>query len=125
MKKSKQPKQPSALPPPAHLETTEADIWRQVVAHHEANGSLLAVDAGVIELYATSLVRLRRLNAALREAVLMTDGRVNPLLKVVEATAATVKNAAHVLGLSPLARKTIPAKGATKKAGGVWAGILD
>ena len=111
---------------PRYLSRDAAVIWRQVVAHHRGQGTLLAVDAGVIETYAMAVVRQRRLTAELdKHALVDKQGRPHPLLRTIEATAATVKNLSHVLGLNPLARKALPAKAPKAKgAHNPWHGVL-
>src|SRR4051794_13672320 len=95
------------LPPPRGFPPEAAVIWREVVAYLGAEGTLLAVDAGTIETYALAVVRQRRLCEKLADGDLVdAEGKVNPLLRVIEATAATVKNLGHVLKLNPTARKT-------------------
>lgn len=123
----KKPKpRPTTPRPPAHMSTDAARIWRQVVTHLNRNGQLLRVDTGTIETYCMAVVRQRRLNAVLDKADLVDEsGKPHPLLRTVEATAATVKNLAHVLGLNPVARKTLPAKNPKEEGGGPWAGVLD
>ncbi len=121
------------LRPPGHLSADAARIWRQVAAHLRANGQLLRVDAGVVETYCLAVVRQRRLTAVLDKAALVdAAGKVHPILRTIEATAATVKNLAHVLGLSPLARKALPPRikqprlpDSGGKGTDPWHGILD
>ena len=73
-----------------------------------------------------AVVRQRQLTAALdRAGIVDKDGKPNPLLRTIEATACTVKNLGHVLGLSPMGRKALPAAADTKRKGGTWAGILE
>jgi P27 family predicted phage terminase small subunit len=123
---SKSKARTTAPKPPAHLSDEAAKIWREVCAHLEQNGHLLRVDVGTIETYCMAVVRQRRLNAELDKAPLLdASGKPHPLLRTVEATAATVKNLAHVLGLNPVARRTLPAKQSTIAKGGTWDGILD
>jgi len=114
---------------PPYLSADAAELWRQTVTYLRGNGTFLAVDAGVVETYVTAVVRLRRLTLALDKAALVDkEGKPHPLLRTVEATCATVKNLAHVLGLSPLARKALPAKPRVKPNSGgrdVWRGVLD
>jgi P27 family predicted phage terminase small subunit len=116
----------SAPNPPAHLSADAARIWREVVAHLAQNGLLLRVDAGTVETYCMAVVRQRRLTGELDKAPLLdASGKPHPLLRTIEATAATVKNLAHVLGLNPVARKALPTKQNTTEKGGAWDGVLD
>ena len=120
------PGKPSVrLPPPAGFSAEAATIWREVVAYLAADGSLMTVDAGTIETYALAVVRQRALSKALDAGGLVDkDGRVNPLLRVIEATATTVKNVGHCLRLNPTSRKTGGHGGRTAKGSQTWAGVL-
>jgi P27 family predicted phage terminase small subunit len=92
------------------------------------NGQLLNIDVGVIETYVMAVVRQRQLTAALdKSGLLDKGGKPHPLLRTIEATAATVKNLSHVLGLNPMARKTLPSRPTSSKVngGGPWAGVLE
>ena len=120
------PKRAPPPAPPAHLDAEAREIWRQVTAHLAKNGMLLGVDRYTIETFCLAVVRQRKLSAELDKAPLLEDGKVNPLLKVAEATATTVKNLGHVLGLNPMARRALPAKEPTEKGRrSVWHGVLD
>jgi P27 family predicted phage terminase small subunit len=121
------PKSPSPPPrPPAYLSADAARIWRGVVTHLRGNGLLLRVDVGVIETYCMAVVRQRRLTAELDKAGMLDEsGKPHPLLRTIEATAATVKNLAHVLGLSPMSRKALPAKPENPKGADPWSGVLE
>jgi P27 family predicted phage terminase small subunit len=113
------------IEPPAHLKGDARRIWRRVVAHLAKNGFLLSIDAYAVENFALAVIRQRRIAAELESADLIdADGKPNPLLKVAEATAATVKNLGHVLGLNPMARKSLPVK-ETTKGDPTWSGVLD
>jgi P27 family predicted phage terminase small subunit len=114
--------------PPAYLSADASQIWRLVTSHLDRSGLLLNVDAGTVETYCMAVVRQRRLNGELDRAATLLDesGKPHPLLRTIEATAATVKNLAHVLGLNPVARKMLPMKQTPKNKGSEpWAGILD
>lgn len=110
---------------PSYLSADAKKIWREVVAHLKAQGTYKPIDGGVVESYAMALVRQRQLVQALDKAgIVGADGKPNGLLRTIEATATTVKNLAHVLGLDPLARKSMRAAGKGKTEGGTWAGVL-
>ncbi len=117
----------STLHPPAHLSVDAAKLWREVCTHLQANQRLLRIDAAVIETFCFAVERQRRLVAELAASKLVdAEGKPNPLLRTIEATAATVKNLAAVLGLSPLARRLLPSTPKKSKGvGGAWAGILS
>jgi phage terminase small subunit len=98
-------------------------VWRTVVAYLHEIGELHVVDAGTIETYCLAVVRQRRLAAELAAGPLVgADGKLSPVLRVLEGTAATVKNCALALKLSPTARKG--AKPPAKTATSHWAGVL-
>ncbi len=123
MKKS----QPKPKPPPApkHLSADAAEVWRVVVAYLAQAGRLAPIDYPVICGYAMAVSRQNQLQAELDKAgVLDADGKPHPLLRSTEAVAASVKNFAHVLGLTPAARKSLPAK-PTKSGDDRWRGVLD
>jgi phage terminase small subunit len=112
---------------PPYLSHDAAAIWRQVIAHLRRNGTLALAYSGLIEGYAMAVARQRQLSAELVKAD--PDARTG-LLRAVEAAAASVRNYATTLGLSP--RKAKPAAKAAlgdKPAGGkgrnVWRGVLD
>jgi P27 family predicted phage terminase small subunit len=108
------------------LSAAAAEIWTQVTTYLERNGRLESVDGAVIEGFAMAVTRQRLLQAELdRTGVLNADGKPNPLLRSTEAVAASVKNFAHVLGLSPAARKTLPSKPRKASGGDIWSGVLD
>lgn len=125
------------LRPPSHLSADAARIWREVVAHLRTNGQLLRIDSWIIESFVTAVIRQRRLTAVLDKAALVDkDGKPHPLLRTIEATATTIKNLSHVLGLNPMARKALPARikqprlnglnGGSSKAGAdPWHGVLE
>jgi P27 family predicted phage terminase small subunit len=116
-------KSPITMPPPGHLGKDEAVIWRSVVGYLAETGELMTVDAGTIETYCFAVVRQRRLTAELSTGSLVdAEGKLNPLLRVLEATAATVKNLAHVLKLNPTARKG--ARRPPGKGKSAWDGVL-
>jgi P27 family predicted phage terminase small subunit len=83
-------------------------LWLETVAHLTAHGTADAADAMTIETFVPAVLRQRRIMAEIEAAPLVTDGKISPLLRVAEATAATVKNLAHVLGLNPVARQRLP-----------------
>lgn len=115
----------SPLRAPPHLSPDARKIWRRVIVYLADNGTLNPIDAETIEAYCAAVVRHRRLTAELDAAALMTvDGKLHPLLRTVEATAATVKNLAHVLGLNPTARNRLPAA-PPQKGKDKWDGILS
>jgi phage terminase small subunit len=95
-----------------------------------ANGQLLRIDSAVIETFVTAVIRQRRLTAVLDKADLVDkDGKPHPLLRTIEATATTIKNLSHVLGLNPLARKALPARVKQPrlnrgKGADPWSGVL-
>lgn len=94
------------LPSPPHLPPDAAAIWDEVVAYLDGEDLLHAVDGATIETYALAVVRQRLIAEQLGTGKLVdSEGRINPLLRVAEATAATVKNLGHVLRLNPTARK--------------------
>jgi P27 family predicted phage terminase small subunit len=117
----------AVLDPPAHLSADAARLWRPVVTHLANNGQLLSIDVGVIESYCLAVIRQRQLTAALDKSGLIDkDGKPHPALRTIEATANTIRNLAHVLGLSPMSRRTLPSKPNTKtKGSGPWAGVLE
>lgn len=121
MTTKRRPKLPA---PPRHLGVDAAAIWRQVVAYLRDNDRLEAVDAGTIETYALAVVRQRGLQAALDRDGMVIDGALHPAARTIEAVAATVRSAAHCLGLTPASRKALPAKAKTKEPS-VWSGVLD
>jgi P27 family predicted phage terminase small subunit len=125
MKKTKRTKRTRLPAPPAHLSSDAAKIWRSVVAYLGANGRLQAVDAGTVECYCMAVTRQRQLQAAIDANGVMSDGKLHPALKTVEATAATVRSAAHCLGLTPAARKALPATKKPTKRSDTWAGVLE
>ena len=121
-KRKTKPKQPAA---PRYLGADAATLWRQTVAYLSGQGRLEATDGGVIETYCMAVARQRAFQAVIdREGVVMADGKPHPLLRTIEATAATVRNLAHVLGLSPLARKALPSMSSQPKGASVWDGVL-
>jgi P27 family predicted phage terminase small subunit len=119
---------PKLPAPPRYLSPDAAEIWRGVIVYLSSNGRLEAVDGSVIEGFCMAVTRQRLLQAELdRTGVLGADNKPNPLLRCTEAVAASVKNFAAVLGLSPAARKGLPANSTKKKTKGadVWVGVLD
>ncbi len=48
------------------------------------------------------------------------EGKINPLLRVAESTAATVGSVARALGLSPTARQRLPKAAPPQKANPIW-----
>ena len=124
MKRNRRKPNSEALPSPPYLSGDEAQIWRETVAHLQEAGELLAADTPTIETFCFAVARQRRLSAEFAASpVVSEDGKLNPLLRVLEATAATVKNLGHVLKLNPTARK---GSGKPKDSpAGVWAGVLE
>jgi P27 family predicted phage terminase small subunit len=127
LKKTK-PRAPE-LRPPAYLSADAARIWRAVVAYLSRNGRLESVDAGTIETYALAVVRQRQLQAEINRRGIMIGDQPHPALRTIEATAATVRSAAHCLGLTPAARKALPARVKqprlnSGKGADPWAGVL-
>jgi P27 family predicted phage terminase small subunit len=113
------------LPPaPPYLSAGAAVIWRGVVAYLATNGRLEAVDAGTIETYALAVVRQRALQAEIDRDGVMPEGKPHAALRTIEATAATVRSAAHCLGLTPASRKALPARPPKTKEADVWANVL-
>ena len=118
-RKSKQ----NNLPAPDYLECDALAIWDQVVDHLATTGELLAVDAATIETFVLAVIRQRRMSVELAQSRLLDDdGKPHPLLRTIEATAATVKNLGHVLKLNPTARKG--SQKSTNGSTGVWDGVL-
>src|SRR5690242_5716629 len=102
---------PLQMPPaPPHLSAEAAVLWDGVVAYLHTNGRLEAVDGAVIEGFCMAVCRQRALQAALDKEGVVTDGKLNPILRSSESVAASVKNFAITLGLTPSARKALPAK---------------
>ena len=99
-----------------------AAVWRRTVAHMAARGPVDAADEIALETFVAAVIRQRRMAAEIEETPLTTDGKISPLLRVAEATAATVKNLGHVLGLNPTARQRLP-KAAPQKANPIWDGV--
>jgi P27 family predicted phage terminase small subunit len=112
--------------PPTHLSPDAAAIWRETVGLLEARGTLNREDAMTLETYCMAVIRQRRLTVELEAHPLVVDGKLSPLLRVAEATAATVKNLGHVLGLNPVARQRMPGGGGTRQPdpSSKWRGIL-
>jgi len=130
MKKTKP--RAAELRPPSHLSSDTAKIWRGVVTHLRSNGHLLTVDVGVIETYCMAVTRQRQLTREIDKAGLIgKDGKPHPFLRTIEATAGTIRNLSHVLGLSPLARKALPARvkqprmNDGHKGADPWQGVLE
>jgi len=117
--------------PPPHLSREAALVWREVVAHLRREGTCLAAYGAAIETFCMAVVRQRRLAAELDKAG--AGALDKAVLRATEAAAATVKNLAQLLGLSP-ARKAKPkptgggtragGRGSGDKSGGVWRGVL-
>jgi P27 family predicted phage terminase small subunit len=128
-KRTKRAKRIRPPSPPAHLSTDAARIWRSVVGYLTINDRLQSVDAGTIETYCMAVTRQRQLQAAIDHDGVMPAGKPHAALKIVEATAATVRSAAHCLGLTPAARKALPARKQTRNAGtkgaDPWHGVLE
>lgn len=112
------------LPPPPHLSRDGSQLWRETVAHLvELHGAVNAADGPTLETYVAAILRQRRIMVEVEAAPLVTsEGKLSPLLRVAEATAATVKNLAHVLGLNPVARQRLPR--APQKGVSKWDGVL-
>jgi P27 family predicted phage terminase small subunit len=117
------PAAPDPLPPPEHLSPEAAAVWRRTVAHMATRGPVDAADEIALETFVAAVIRQRRMAAEIEETPLTTDGKISPLLRVAEATAATVKNLGHVLGLNPTARQRLPKAAAPQKAPSIWDGI--
>jgi phage terminase small subunit len=118
------PRKKPALPVPSHLTPDGRKIWRQVVAHLEANGAATTVIGPTIETYIDAVLRQRRLSAALADAPLIDgEGKLHGALRVLEATSATVKNLAVTLGLTTLKQRK---SGGTAESPteGKWSGVL-
>jgi P27 family predicted phage terminase small subunit len=114
-------------PAPTHLSREAAEVWRRAVARLAAHGRLEGADENVLAGYCMAVTRQRALQAELDRVGVLDDGKLSPMLRVIEATAATVKNLSHVLGLNPpFARRTLPGKfpPATKGGRDVWRGVL-
>jgi P27 family predicted phage terminase small subunit len=109
--------------PPPHLSPDAQAVWRDTVELLEARAALNREDAMTIETYVMAIVRQRRLTVELEAAPLVVDGKLSPLLRVAEATAATVKNLGHVLGLNPVARQRLPIARQPER-GSKWDGVL-
>jgi phage terminase small subunit len=79
-------------------------------------------DAVALETFVAAVIRQRRIMVEIESAPLVTAGKISPLLRVAEATAATVKNLGHVLGLNPVARQRLPKppQGHRPGGGGKW-----
>jgi P27 family predicted phage terminase small subunit len=110
---------PDPLPPPPYLSADAAQLWRETVGHLAVRGQVDPADATTLETFVAATMRQRRIMLAIEAEPLVTDGKISPLLRVAEATAATVKNLAHVLGLNPTARRRLP-KAPEKRGGGKW-----
>jgi hypothetical protein len=94
------------------------------MAHLQANGDYLEADTPTLETYCFAVIRQRRLSAELAAAPLVDpDGKLNPILRVLEQTSATVKNLGHVLKLNPTARKVTGKPPSGQKS--VWSGVLE
>ena len=110
---------------PRRLSREAAELWRSTVAYLSRNGRLEAVDGAVIEGFCMAVCRQRLLQAGIdATGVLGPDGKPNPLLRSTEAVAASVKNFAITLGLTPASRKAMPAKPPKSKEANPWAGVL-
>jgi P27 family predicted phage terminase small subunit len=112
---------PDPLPPPPYLDEADAVIWRLTVAQLAVQGEVVAADGPTVETYVAAISRQRRIAAEIKSQPVVTDGKISPLLRVAEATAATVKNLGHVLGLNPTARLRLPKRPQT--GGGKWADL--
>jgi P27 family predicted phage terminase small subunit len=119
MTKRKQSQTTATLSPPPYLCEDAAAVWRVAVAQMVASGNIEEADGPTIETYCAAVVRQRRITAEIDGAPLTGSGKMAPLLRVAEATAATVKNLGHVLGLNPAARQRLP-KAPQKVGGGKW-----
>jgi P27 family predicted phage terminase small subunit len=113
---------PDPLPPPPFLSQDAAQVWRETVAHLAARGPVDVADAVALETFVAAVIRQRRIMVEIESAPLVTAGKISPLLRVAEATAATVKNLGHVLGLNPVARQRLPKppQGHRPGGGGKW-----
>ena len=107
------------LPPPNYLTPAAAEVWRRTVTHLVALGTVNVADETTLETFVAAVLRQRRISRAIEDGPLTEDGKISPLLRVAEATAATVKNLGHVLGLNPTARQRLP-KAPQKVGGGKW-----
>lgn len=111
------------LPPPEYLSPYAASVWRRTVAHLVAHGRLDIADEPTIETYVAAVERQRLIAVEIASGPMVTGGKISPLLRVAEATAATVRNLGHVLGLNPVARQRLP-RPPQQAANDKWAGIL-
>ena len=129
LKRKRRRARASALRPPVHLSREAAEIWRRTVADMARNGRLEAIYGLTIEAFCMAVVRQRALTVAIDKAgVMCADGKPNPLLRTVEATATSIKNLAHVLGLTPGSRKVLPRQAPRPAKGNrrsdPWRGVL-
>ena len=113
---------PPPVRPPPYLAPEAAQLWRETVEHMRAHNTLDAADAVTLETFCAAVLRQRRIMAELESGPLVVGGKIAPLLRVAEATAATVKNLAHVLGLNPVARQRLP-RAPQGKGGGKWSDL--
>ena len=120
------PTSPARRPsPPKHLNTEACAIWRHTIGDLDRAGRLSTTNQHVLESFCRAVVRERALQDEIeRTGYVDKDGKPHPLLRTIEATAASVKNLAHTLGLTSGARRTLPAVAPRGKTGDVWRGVL-
>jgi P27 family predicted phage terminase small subunit len=111
---------------PPGLPKEAQTLWRDVIAYLRRTGLLVSIDASIVETYCLAVHRQRCLCAELeRTGPLDATGKPNPLLRTIEATAATVARVGHLLALNPMSRKSLPAKASEKRRKDIWEGILS
>jgi P27 family predicted phage terminase small subunit len=108
---------------PPSLSDEARRVWNEVVQALRAAGTYAESDHATIEAFVQAVVRHRRLTAALDREGIVVDGKLHPAARTIEATAATVKNLGHILGLNPAARKQRSAS-AAKGRTSTWADVL-
>jgi P27 family predicted phage terminase small subunit len=123
VKKSELPA--DSLSPPGHRSAVAREVWRETVVKMAAQGiPAIPADGVLIETLALAVARQRRIMAEIEAGPLQDEeGKINPLLRVAESTAATVGSVARALGLSPTARQRLPKAAAPQKANPIWDGI--
>ena len=85
----------------------------------------IPADEVLIETLVLAIARQRRIMGEIEAGPLQDEeGKINPLLRVAESTAATVGSMARALGLGPTARQRLPkAAPAPQKAPSIWDGV--
>jgi phage terminase small subunit len=107
----------STLRPPASLSAGGRAVWIEVIGRIDRT----TIADGPIETYCEALARHRLMCTKIAErGIVDAAGKLNPVSRTIEATAHTVRDLAHDLGLIPR-KRTAPAA----KEGDGWADVLN